>query len=63
VITLAKLTPERSWLAKASSVALVQAANDARRAYLNKSDACGGGVRPPLAVAAAGETGTHRSAV
>jgi len=29
----------------------------------DKSNACGGGVRPPLAVAAAGEAGTHRSAV
>ena len=28
----------------------------------DKSNACGGGVRPPLAVAAAGEAGTHRSA-
>jgi putative transposase len=35
VITLAKLTPERAWLAEAPSVALVQACNDARRAYRN----------------------------
>ena len=35
VITLAKLTPEREWLAEVSSVALVQACNDARRAYRN----------------------------
>jgi putative transposase len=35
VITLAKLTPEREWLATAPSVALVQACNDARRAYRN----------------------------
>jgi len=35
VITLAKLTPERAWLATAPSVALVQACNDARRAYRN----------------------------
>jgi putative transposase len=35
VITLAKLTPERAWLATAPSVALVQACNDARRAYQN----------------------------
>jgi transposase len=33
VITLAKLTPERSWLGEVASVALVQACNDARRAY------------------------------
>ena len=33
VITLAKATPERVWLAEAPSVALVQACNDARRAY------------------------------
>ena len=32
VITRAKLTPEREWLAEAPSVALVQACNDARRA-------------------------------
>jgi putative transposase len=35
VITLAKLTPERAWLAEVPSVALVQACNDARRAYRN----------------------------
>jgi putative transposase len=35
VITLGKLTPERAWLATAPSVALVQACNDARRAYRN----------------------------
>ena len=38
VITLAKLTPEREWLAEVSSVALVQACNDARRAYRNWFD-------------------------
>jgi putative transposase len=32
VITLAKLTPERAWLAGVASVALVQACQDARRA-------------------------------
>ena len=32
VITLAKATAEREWLAEAPSVALVQACNDARRA-------------------------------
>ncbi len=35
VITLAKKAPERAWLAEAPSVALVQACNDARRAYRN----------------------------
>jgi putative transposase len=35
VITLAKLTPERAWLAEVASVALVQACQDARRAYKN----------------------------
>jgi Beta-lactamase/Helix-turn-helix domain len=35
VITLAKLTPERAWLAEVASVALVQACQDARRAYRN----------------------------
>jgi putative transposase len=38
VITLAKLTPERQWLAEVPSVALVQACNDARRAYRNWFD-------------------------
>jgi transposase len=129
VVTLAKRTPEREWLAEAPSVALVQACNDARRAYRNwfdslsgrrkgrrigrfvpssrvcsdcgvsdgpkplgvrrwscaacgavhdrdvnaarnilaagraeRRNACGGGVRPPLAVAAAGAAGTHQGA-
>ena len=31
VITLAKATPERAWLGEVSSVALIQACNDARR--------------------------------
>ena len=35
VITLAKATPERVWLGEVSSVALVQACQDARRAYRN----------------------------
>jgi putative transposase len=35
VITLAKQTPERAWLAEVASVALVQACQDARRAYRN----------------------------
>ena len=38
VITLAKLTPERAWLAEVASVALVQACQDARRAYKNWFD-------------------------
>jgi putative transposase len=42
VITLAKLTPEREWLATAPSVALVQACNDARRAYRNYFDSVSG---------------------
>jgi putative transposase len=42
VITLAKLTPERKWLAQAPSVALVQACNDARRAYRNWFDSLSG---------------------
>jgi putative transposase len=35
VITLAKTRPERAWLAEVASVALVQACQDARRAYHN----------------------------
>ncbi len=35
VITLAKAIPERAWLAEVASVALVQACQDARRAYKN----------------------------
>jgi putative transposase len=42
VITLAKITPERDWLAEAPSVALVQACNDARRAYRNWFDSRSG---------------------
>jgi putative transposase len=42
VITLAKLTPEREWLAGVPSVALVQACNDARRAYRNWFDSLSG---------------------
>ena len=34
-LRLAKLTPERAWLAEVPSVALMQACNDARRAYRN----------------------------
>src|SRR6266566_1239011 len=42
VITLAKLTPERAWLAEVASVALVQACQDARRAYKNWFDSVTG---------------------
>ena len=42
VITLAKATPDRAWLAQAPSVALVQACNDARRAYRNWFDSLSG---------------------
>jgi putative transposase len=42
VITLAKLTPQRSWLADVASVALVQACQDARRAYRNWFDSLAG---------------------
>ena len=42
VITLAKLTPERAWLTEVASVALVQACNDARRAYRNWFDSVSG---------------------
>jgi putative transposase len=42
VITLAKPKPEREWLAEVSSVALVQACNDARRAYRNWLDSLSG---------------------
>jgi putative transposase len=42
VITLAKLTPERAWLAEVASVPLVQACQDARRAYRNWFDSTSG---------------------
>jgi putative transposase len=42
VITLARHSPERAWLAEAPSVALVQACNDARRAYRNWFDSLSG---------------------
>ena len=42
VITLAKLAPERAWLAEVASVALVQACQDARRAYRNWFDSLSG---------------------
>jgi putative transposase len=47
VITLAKLTPEREWLAEVTSVALVQACRDARRAYKNWFDSCKGRRKGP----------------
>ena len=47
VITLAKLTPERSWLGEVASVALVQACQDARRAYKNWFDSLTGHRKGP----------------
>lgn len=47
VVTLAKTTPERKWLGEASSVALVQACNDARRAYRNWFDSLSGKRKGP----------------
>ncbi len=42
VITLAKTTPGRGWLGEVASVALVQACQDARRAYRNWFDSMSG---------------------
>jgi putative transposase len=42
VITLAKRTPERAWLGEVASVVLVQACQDARRAYRNWFDSLSG---------------------
>src|SRR5664280_1806070 len=42
VVTLAKTTPARQWLGKVASVALVQACQDARRAYQNWFDSLSG---------------------
>lgn len=42
VITLAKATEERGWLSQVASVALVQACQDARRAYRNWFDSLSG---------------------
>jgi putative transposase len=47
VITLAKLTPERDWLGDVSSVTLVQACQDARRAYKNWFDSLKGHRKGP----------------
>jgi len=42
VVTLAKATPDRSWLSEVASVALVQAVRDAERAYSNFLDSITG---------------------
>jgi putative transposase len=42
VVTLAKRSPERAWLGEVASVALVQACQDARRAYRNWFDSLSG---------------------
>jgi len=42
VITLARTTPEREWLGEVASVVLVQACQDARRAYRNWFDSISG---------------------
>jgi putative transposase len=42
VVTLAKTTPQRGWLGGVASVALVQACQDARRAYRNWLDSLSG---------------------
>jgi len=47
VITVAKLTPERAWLGEVASVALVQACQDARRAYRNWFDSLAGRRKGP----------------
>ena len=47
VVTLAKLTPERAWLGEVASVALVQACQDARRAYRNWFDSLKGRRKGP----------------
>ena len=48
VITLAKHAPERSWLGEVASVALVQACQDARRAYKNWFDSRNGRRKGPV---------------
>lgn len=42
IVTLAKQTPERAWLGEVSSVVLVQACQDARRAFGNWFDSLAG---------------------
>jgi putative transposase len=46
-VTLAKLTAERTWLGEVASVALVQACDDARRAYKNWFDSIKGRRKGP----------------
>ena len=46
-VTSAKLTAERAWLGEVASVALVQACNDARRAYKNWFDSITGRRKGP----------------
>jgi len=45
VVTVAKTTPARAWLGEVGSVALVQAGQDARRAYRNWFDSLSGAGR------------------
>ena len=47
VVTLAKHAPERAWLGEVASVALVQACQDARRAYRNWFDSLTGHRKGP----------------
>ena len=47
VITVAKATAERGWLAEVPSVALVQSVNDSRRAFRNFLDSCSGKRKGP----------------
>ena len=47
VITLAKAAPDRAWLGEVTSVALVQACRDARRAYRNWFDSLQGRRKGP----------------
>jgi len=47
VITVAKRTPQRAWLGEVASVALVQACQDARRAYRNWFDSLAGRRKGP----------------
>ena len=49
VITMAKTTSERVWLAEVPSVALVQSVNDSRRAWRNFFDSQAGRRRGPRA--------------
>ena len=50
VITLAKVTPERAWLGEVASVPLVQACQDARRAYRNWFGSLSGKRKGPLSI-------------